>query len=82
MILVLLLLFFKFAKREKCSESRGKILALLKNLFFLKICPAETIASLETIPKLSVFSIILSKKYSDLYPDIASNVRFDCEDFK
>ena len=34
-------------------------------------------ASLETIPRLSVFLIIFSKKYNDLYPDIANKLKLD-----
>ena len=67
---------------EKCSESIGKLLVLLKYFFFLNIWPAETIASFETIPRLSVFSIILSRKYKDLYPDIDNKLKFDLLDNK
>ena len=47
-IFLMLFIIFKISKSEKCSESREKHV-LLKYLFFLKICPAETIASLLTI---------------------------------
>ena len=43
---------------------------------------AETIASLVTIPRLSVLIIILSKKYKDLYPEIASKLKSDRLDTK
>ena len=39
-------------------------------------------ASLETKPKLSVFLIIFSKKYNDLYPEIASILKLDLLDDK
>ena len=72
----------KSSKSEKCSESRGIIFVLWKYFLFLKICPAETIASLVTIPRLSVLIIILSKKYKDLYPEIASKLKSDRLDTK
>ena len=40
---------------KNVQSLNGKIFVLLKYFFFLKICPAETIASFETIPRLSVF---------------------------
>ena len=69
-------ILLKNSNNEKCSESKGKYICFIKIFFFLKICPAETIASLfETIPKIiSILIIIFSKKYNDLYPDIAKNL--------
>ena len=46
---------------EKCSESRGYMFVFLKKFLFLKIWPAETIASFDAIPRLSVLNTICSK---------------------
>ena len=54
----------------------------LKYLFFLKIWPADTIASLLAIPRLSVLLTIKSRKYKDLYPDIARTLKSDLLIFK
>ena len=75
----LILSVLYWLKIEKCSESIGKILVFSKYFFFLKIWPAETIASLLTRPKFLVFEIISSIKYRDLYPDIANNVKSDLD---